>query len=346
MVAQEVARGELEILEVERRLAFLRGRVRLGEPREQLLQQLVVACGELVERRPLDGLASLLVGRRALAARPQRREIEQPLGQRRLRSDAERLLGVRALVLGRRRVGGEAACRLLQLGEPLLEPRSLLVEGQLEGPPGRAQRLVDAGEHPPQPAGAVGGEQLEPLGLAALAEGRERRLERLAADHTALALVEDAEARIQPGRERMRLQQSQAEAVDRRDPGAVELAREVVTASLGERRADPRAQLAGRALGVGDDEVRLDVEATLADRAHEPLDEHARLSGPRTRRHEHEAVGVDGGELLGVQPRELIDTHARRTLHIGQRSHHDGHSPPFGSWWTSPCRIRSPKPRA
>ncbi len=313
---------------------------------EQLLEQLVVAGRELVERGPLDALPRLLVRRRALAARAERREIEQPLGQRRLGRDPERLLRVRALELGRGRVPGEGARRVLQLAEPFLEPGPFVVEGELERPPGRAKRLVDAGEHPPQPAGAVGREELEPLGLAALAERRERRLERLAADHPPLALVEDAEARVEPGRERVSLQQPHAEAVDGRDPGAVELAREVVAAALGQRGADPGTQLPGRPLGVGDHEVRLDVEPALADRPHEPLDEHARLPGPRPRRDEHEPVGVDRGELLRIQPRELVHAHARFTRHIGQRSHQDGHSSPFGSWWTSPCRIRSPKPRA
>ena len=155
MVAQEVAGGELEILEVERRLALLRRLVRLREPRQQLLQQLVVARGELVERGPLDGLAGLLVRRGPLAARAQRSQVEQALGERCLGRDPERLLGVRALQLGRGRVGHQAAGRLVQLGEPFLEPGPPLVERELERAAGGAQRLVHAREHPPEPAGAV-----------------------------------------------------------------------------------------------------------------------------------------------------------------------------------------------
>src|SRR3954453_4232530 len=40
------------------------------------------------------------------------------------------------------------------------------------------------------------------------------------------------------------------------------------------------------------------------------------------------------------------DRHARLTRHIGQSSHHVGHSPDLGSWRTSPPRIRSTSPTA
>ena len=82
--------------------------------------------------------------------------------------------------------------------------------------------------------------------------------------------------------------------MDRRDPRAVELAREVVAAALGERGADARAQLAGRAPRVGDDEDRVDVEPAVADRAHEALDEHRRLAGARAGGDEDLAGRLDG----------------------------------------------------
>ena len=82
VVAQKVARDELQVLEVERRLARLRGRVRLGEAVEQRLEQVAVVRGELVERRLLDRLPRLLVRGGALAAGAVRRQVEQPLGQR------------------------------------------------------------------------------------------------------------------------------------------------------------------------------------------------------------------------------------------------------------------------
>jgi len=65
--------------------------------------------------------------------------------------------------------------------------------------------------------------------------------ERLASQNRALRIVELAEARVEPGGEGVGLQQAQAKAVDRRDPGAVELAGEVVATSFGERGANARA---------------------------------------------------------------------------------------------------------
>jgi hypothetical protein len=69
VVAQEVARDQLEVLEVERGLARFRRRVRLRETVEQHLEQVAVVGRELVQRRLLDRLSRLLVGGRALAAR-------------------------------------------------------------------------------------------------------------------------------------------------------------------------------------------------------------------------------------------------------------------------------------
>ena len=59
VLPQQVARAELEILEVERRLAILGGRVRLGEAEQELLEQLAVAQRELVERCLLDRACAL-----------------------------------------------------------------------------------------------------------------------------------------------------------------------------------------------------------------------------------------------------------------------------------------------
>ena len=71
VVAQQVAGVQLEILEVERRLAVLRRCVLGGEAVQELLQQLAVLQRQLVERRLLDRLPRLLVARRSLAARPE-----------------------------------------------------------------------------------------------------------------------------------------------------------------------------------------------------------------------------------------------------------------------------------
>jgi hypothetical protein len=55
------------------------------------------------------------------------------------------------------------------------------------------------------------------------AERRQRLVEGLSGEDRRLRLVELAEARIEPGLERIGLQQPVAEAVNGRDPGAVEL---------------------------------------------------------------------------------------------------------------------------
>src|SRR5205085_9522471 len=99
-------------------------------------------------------------------------------------------------------------------------------------------------------------EQGETLRLAARTELGQRLVERLDAEHRRLALVEDAEARVEARGKRVLAEQPRAEAVDRRDPGAVELAHELRAAELGEALADPAAELGRGALGVGDAEDR------------------------------------------------------------------------------------------
>src|SRR5581483_3269773 len=160
--------------------------------------------------------------------------------------EREHLCRSRALVVRRSRVVRETPRRLAQLVDPLREIRATgKLERQLAAR--RAERLVHACQHPSQPVGAVRREQPQPVGVARGAELLERVPERLAPEDGALRLVELAEARSEPGGEGIRLQQAEAEAVDRRDPGAVELAREVVAPALGERSADARAELARRA---------------------------------------------------------------------------------------------------
>src|SRR5262249_46066348 len=219
----------------------------------------------------------------------------------------------------------------------VVETRERIVEARPraeledEVAPRGAKRPEDSGEHPPQPRRAVRREQPQPLRLTAGTELCERRLERLTAEHRALRLVEPAEGRVEPGGERIRLQQPVAEAVNRRDPSAVELAREIGVAELEQSRPDPRAQLPGGALRVRDDEHGRDVEAVVADRADEALHEHLRLAGAGARGDEDPAGRLDGRVLLGV--------HARATRQTRQRSHHEGHEPPPRSWPTSPSPI-------
>src|SRR5215471_17134525 len=69
MRAQERARLELQVREVECRLARLRVRVFPGEQGEELLQERPVAGGGLVERSLLDRSERLAVRRRPVSAR-------------------------------------------------------------------------------------------------------------------------------------------------------------------------------------------------------------------------------------------------------------------------------------
>ncbi len=350
VVAQEVARRQLEIFEVERRLGRLCRGVRVGEAPEEILEQRTVSRRQLVERGLLDRDAGLLVAREPVtraAARRDVREVEQTLGRGRVLEQLERPGRARAglvRLLEPRRVVDDAPSRLPQLLDPRLEAGPL---GDLEHElaAGGAERLVDAGQHPPQPAGAVGREQPGPLGVTRRAELLERGLERLAREHARLVLVEDPEVRVDAGLEGVRLQQSVAEAVNRRDPGAVELAGEIVPVELGQAAANPASQLAGRPLRVGDREHGLHRQPALAHGAGEPLDEHRRLPRPRPCGDEDEAGRVDRGQLLGVRGSGLLDDgHDLATRHIDDRSHQVGHgNPPFGSCWMSPERIRSTK---
>ena len=309
---------------------------------QKLLQQLAILQRQLVERSLLDCLARLLEARPTRPPDAQPAQIEQALRRLRRLGQRQRLRCRRTrLVLGAG-VLRETPRGLRQLVEPDAEVGAL-AQLEVELPAGRAQRLVDRRQHPPQPGRAVRREQPQAVGIVAGAELVQRRLERLAADDAALTVVEDAEARVEPGRERMRLQEPQAEAVDRRDPGAVERSGQIVAAELVQAGADPASELARGALGVGDHEHRLDVDPALADRLDEALDEHGRLPRPRARRDEDLPARRDRGRLLLVR----VSRHARLIRHIRQRSHQAGQpSVPFGSCRTSPERIRPASPRA
>src|SRR4051794_18017491 len=328
VLPQELARQELQVLEVEGRFPLPRRAVGALVGEQELLQLLAVPRSQPLEGRVLDRAPGLL----ELGASREVGEIEQ-----RLRAPCG-LEERDELVLARLH-----RCRA-QLIDPLAKLR---VRGRLqaERKARRAKRLVDPGEHPAQPPPAVRREQAQTLDVVA-AELLERRTKGLAAQHTPLAVVEHAEARVDAGRERIRAQKPVAEAVDGRDPGRVEIARQVVAAELPQPLANPRPQLAGRALGVRDHEDRVDVEAALANRAAEALHDHRRLAGAGAGRDEDDPRFFDRPLLLDV--RSLFDgAHDRFTRHIVQRSHQVGQGkPPFGSWRTSPSRIRLTTVRA
>ena len=341
VVAEKRPCSELEILEIEGRLAALRRGICVGEAVQELLEEIPVAHRELVERRLLDGDPGLLEAGGPLAASAMSRQVEQVVGPRLASHCIEKSRRASALKLSRRAVLHEAAGGLAQLVEPLADGRALAeLEDQVAA--GRAERLVDPGDHPPQAARAVGGQQSRALLVVRAAERSERLVKRLAREDGGLRVVQLAEPWVETCFERRRLQQPVAEPVDRRDVGAVEAPREVRAAPAPELSTDPGPQLSGSPLGVGDDEDRLHVEPALAHRLDESLDEDRGLAGSRAGGDEDPAARIDRRTLLLVRR----PAHARLTRHIVQRSHHAGHSPPFGSWMTSPSRIRPAKRRA
>ena len=181
------------------------------------------ACSKDAARAPLH----------ANAERSTRRSGGDPL-----RRHAQHLAGISRLRGCCRWVG----CELLGLDAErsyrAVDARAL-PELEDERPPGRAKRLVDAREHASQPGRAIGREQPQPLRILSRTELPERALERFAAQHRSSRVLELAEAWVEAGRERMGAQEPVAEPVNRRDPGSVELPREVGTTALAQRRSDP-----------------------------------------------------------------------------------------------------------
>ncbi len=342
VVAEKRPCSELEILEIEGRLAALRRRIRLGEAVQELLEEIPVAHRELVERRLLEGDPGLLEAGGALAASAMSREVEQVVGPRLARHCIEERRRASALQLRRRPVLHEAAGGLAQLLEPLADRRAL-AELEDEVAAGRAERLVDPGDHPPQAARAVGGQQSRALLVVRAAERSEHLVEGLAREDRRPAR---RPARGTVGRDLLRTETPSAAGCRTRGSSRCRRRRGSERGPRRPRRrelgTDPGPQLSGSPLGVGDDEDRLHVEPALAHRLDEALDEDSGLAGPRAGRHEDPPAGVDRRTLLVVRR----PVHARLTRHIVQRSHHAGHSPPLGSWTTSPSRIRPAKRRA
>ena len=226
VVAEQIARAELQVLEVERRLPVLRRLVRALERLEQALEQHAVPGGDGVQRGLLECFTRLLV-----VVVPLDRvagEVEQRLG---LRPPAEQLHEPGGLV-GVAGDGDDTGRGLVDSGR--------IADRQLQSPSGRAKRLVDARQHPPEGCRPVGGEQREPVCLLIRTELGQRVVERLGPEDGRLALVQHAEPRVEPGRERVLLEQPQAEAVDGRDPRAVELAGQLAPAELCEPGPDAR----------------------------------------------------------------------------------------------------------
>ena len=342
VVPEQVARAELEVLEVERGLAVLRVRVGGREGRQQLLQQLAVACGELLERRRDDGVARLREARGARAAHLQvaerRGAAREASTHRAGRAPPGRRHAAARSPPGRRR-GTSAASRTPSTRSPSAA-RGTRLENELSTR--RAERRVDLDEHPPETVRAVGRQELPAVGLVGGAE-------RSSADVNASAWSTSAcgsSSTRKPGS--IPAARGYVPSSRRQKPWIVETQAPSSSsarsgrAALDEAGPDPCAKLAGRPLRVRDDENRVDVEAVVDHGADEALDEHRRLAGARAGGDEHGAVRLDRGALLVVRGRP----HGRSLRHMRQRSHQCGHSPPLGSWRTSPSRIRSTSPTA
>jgi hypothetical protein len=331
VVAQQVSCSELEVLEVDDRLASLRRRIRLAEALEQLLQELTVVGRELFEGGPLGRLPRVLERGSASPFARERREVDKAFGSRAVPENVEQLRGVPPLGRRRARVVRESLRLTTQRPHRVARARAL-AELENEVASGRAQRLVHACQHSPQAVRPIRREKPQALRIAARAELLQRSVEGLTAEHRRTGVLELAEPRVEAGRERMGAEQSGAEPVNRGDPGTVELAREVRSAALTKGRTDSRPQLTGGLAGVRDHEDRLDVDAPLADGADEALDENRRLARSGAGGDEDRPVLLDGRDLLLVEPCDrLHDRHARATRQIGHRSHQGGHPSPFGS---------------
>src|SRR5829696_3057567 len=307
------------------RSCWRRSRSRIASSSSAACSTATLASSKLAERSP-----------RAMS-----REVEQVVGPRLAGDGIEKRCGAGALQVCRRAVLHQAAGGLAQLLEPLADGRTLAeLEDQVAAR--RAERLVDPGDHPPQAARAVGGQQSSALLVVRAAERSERLVKRLAREDGGLRVVQLAESWVETCFERRCLQQPVAEPVDRRDVGTVQAPGEVRPATAPELSTDPSPQLSGSPLGVGDHEDRLHVEPALAHRLDEAIDEDSGLAGPRAGGDEDPSARIDRRTLLLVRR----PAHARLTRHIVQSSHHAGHSPPLGSWTTSPSRIRPAKRRA
>jgi hypothetical protein len=161
---------------------------------------------------------------------------------------------------------------------------------------------VDGRDHAPQPVGGVRGSEVEARRVARLEELLERAVEGVDREPRRACLVEHLVVRVDAGREGVTAQELRAQAVDRRDPGGVRLARRLWTPELEEPPPDARAQLGGGLLGERDREDSLDAHPVLDYGAYVPLDQHPCLAAARVRVHEQSRVpALDRGALLGCQ---------------------------------------------
>ncbi len=331
LAGEQVAGQELQVLEVERRLALLRRGVLGGEEAEQLLEQVLVARRRQLESRLLDLLAGILEARGPRSLGPERsRDRSAPRASR-----ADRALPAPKRAWFSVAPGSSSRhCAASRRAASASSRSRRLADLEHERPAGRAQGLEDAGQHLPQPRAVrrsrAAGAAPDRFAAQNAASARSNASPRITAPCSSSSSWKRGSIPTANGCARRSLAQK---------PWMVEIhAPSSSRASSGrprvdERRPDPGAQLASRLARVGDHEHRVDVEPLLADGADEALDEDGGLARAGAGRDEDLAARLDRRDLLLVHQ-------GRPTRHIVQRSHHEGHSPPFGSCATSPARIR------
>jgi hypothetical protein len=183
-----------------------------------------------------------------------------------------------------------------------------------------AQRFVNVADHGPQAVGPVGRDELQRRRPVVAQEAGERRIERPAAQRPRARFVQDGEARVQAGGDRVRAQDPRAEPVDRRDPGGLGVACILAAPELEEALAYSRAQLARGLVGERDGQDLLRTQAVLGHAAHEALDEDRRLARAGARADQQRAVATrESRRLLGRERPPARAEHRR--ARVGLQGH-------------------------
>ena len=341
VVPKQIASRELEVLEIDDRLAPLRetrtrrrsARAAPGKARDR--------CRELFQRGLLEPLARVLVRGGACSAGS-----GATTGRRRAparcpppRSCSPRPRCSSACPLRSRPPGGGASPE--RAGQRVLEARAHPARGRRATR--RAQRLVDAREHPAQAASTVRRKKAKALRLAAGAERLEARSNASPRSTAAPASSSSRNRGSSPTPNgyafRRRLQK----------PWIVEIQ---APSSSRARSWRPRSRSAARirlrsspaALRVY---VMTRIDSTSSPRSHTARTYRSTRTDvfpvPAPAETKTFFGRLDGLDLLLVEPcqRLVDDGHERGTRQTFQRSHHAGQPSPFGSWRTSPARIRS-----
>ena len=177
----------------------------------------------------------------------------------------ERLLQRRAFRVALLQLLEAFACRLDRAGDRLDRVAGGRVRQRGLGDAAAAQLVVDGDDDAAQAFEVVGGDGLLARRVAAGEELRQGGVEGIAGGALGLGLVEDAEAGVDAGGDRVGGEDPVAEAVDGGDPGAADGREEGGGAdgrgarpggAAGQLGADPGAQLGGGLVGEGEGEDR------------------------------------------------------------------------------------------